>query len=190
MEMSVALSGPPDTMPGWPPFLLPPLSGAFAYGWRGDSTDVGLRFGAGAGGAFQLELDAYLQFPRRLLLGLDGGVGVGALLPSLAATAPMPYAELGRIRSDRGPYVILGYIHQPLDTNRVFGPGAIRRTDGWATTLAYQLSDGVIRARPFATVAVGHRYIKECMGKYSDCSSYAPPREVFVGLSLERSLRP
>jgi len=135
------------------------------------------------------EADAYIQLPRRLLLGLDGGVGVSALWPSPAGTVPTPYAELGRVRSDRGPYAIVAYIHQTVDTNRVFGPGAIRRDDGLATTLAYQFSDGVIRARPFATLVFGHRFIKECMGKFSDCSSLATPRALFAGLSLERALR-
>lgn len=188
--MSVGFGGIGDTMPGWPPFALPPLSAGLAFGLRDTSLDAGLRFGAGLDSPFELELDAYVQLPSRLLLGLDGGVGVGALIPSLAATLPMPYAELGRIRGDRGPYAIVGYIHQRADTNRVFGPGAIRRDDGFATTLAYQLSDGgVIRARPFATLVFGHRYIKECMGRFSDCSSLAAPRALFVGLSVERLLR-
>ena len=189
MDMSIGLGGTGDTMPGWPPFAIPPATLGGAFGWRDSSLDSGLRFGAAL--AYPgFDLDAYLQFPRRLLLGLDGAVGVSALVPSPAATAPMPYAELGRIRGDRGPYAIVAYIHQPLDTNRIFGPGAIRRDDGLATTLAYQWSDSVGRVRPFATLVFGHRFIKECMGKFSDCSSLAAPHALFVGLSVERPIRP
>jgi hypothetical protein len=136
-----------------------------------------------------VDRDAYVQIPRLLLLGLDGGVGVSALVPSPAATTPMPYADLGRIRNDRGPYAIVAYIHQRTDTNRVFGPGVIRRDDGLATTLAYQLSDGTRRARPFATLVLGRRFIKECMGRFSDCSALPPPRTLILGLSIERSIR-
>jgi hypothetical protein len=188
-EMSIGFGGIGDTMPGWPPFGFPPASAGLAFGWRDTSLDAGLRFGAGLDIPFEFDLDAYAQIPSRLLLGFDGGVGVGALVPSPAATVPMPYAELGRIRGDRGPYAIVAYIHQRVDANRVFGPGAIRRDDGLSTTLAYQFSDGVVRARPFATLVFGHRYIKECMGKFSDCSSLATPHALFVGLSVERAFR-
>jgi hypothetical protein len=186
--MSMGLGGTVDTTRGWPPFAIPPVTLGGAFGWRDTSLDAGVRFGAETS-LFEFEFDAYVQLPRRLLLGLDGGVGVEALVPAIAATVPMPYAELGRIRGDRGPYAIVGYVHQRADTNRIFGPGAIRRDDGLATTLAYQLSDGRVRARPFATLMLGHRYIKQCMGKFSDCSTLAAPRALFVGLSVERSLR-
>jgi len=189
MDVAVEFGGIGDTMPGWPPFVFPPSSDGLAYGWRDTSLDMGLRIGAGVSVFIAVEADVYLQLPRRLLLGLDGGVGVSALWPSPAGTVPMPYAELGRIRSERGPYAIIAYIHQRVDTNRVFGVGAIRRDDGLATTFAYQFSDGVMRARPFATAVFGHRYIKQCMGRFSDCSSLARPRALFVGLSLERPLR-
>jgi hypothetical protein len=164
------------------------MSAGAAFGWRDSSFDAGLRLGAGFNLPGEFDFDAYVQFPRRLLLGLDGGVGVSALVPSPAATSPMPYVDLGRIRDDRGPYVIVAYVHEPVDTNRIVGAGAIRRDDGLATTLAYQLSDGRVRARPFATLVFGHRFIKECMGRFSDCSSLAAPRALFVGLSVERSI--
>ena len=187
--MSVGFGGIGDTARGWPPFGFPPASAGGAFGWRDTSLNAGVRFGAGLSLPGEFDIDAYAQIPSRLLFGLDGGVGVSALVPSIAATAPTPYAELGRIRDDRGPYAIVAYIHQPADTNRVFGAGAIRRDDGVAATLAYQFSDGRLRGRPFATFVFGHRFIKECMGKFSDCSSLATPRALFVGLSVERSIR-
>lgn len=128
-----------------------------------------------------------MQFPRRALLGLDGGVGIVALGPSPVSTAPMPYAELGFIRSGNGPYVVAGYVHQSLDTNAVEGPDVLH-DDGWEATIAYQFSDGTHAMRPFATAVLGHRYAIHCYGKGSDCSSFPRPRALFLGISLERPI--
>jgi hypothetical protein len=132
----------------------------------------------------QLDADIYAQLPRRALLGLDGGVGVAALFPSLTSTLPMPYVELGRIRSGNGPYAVVGYVHEVVDTNKVEDPN-VRHADGWVATLVYQLSDRNARFRPFATVVIGRKYAVRCFGEGSDCSSLARPRAVFAGVSLE-----
>src|SRR5215475_14905658 len=75
MDVAVEFGGIVDTMPGWPPFVFPPSSDGLAYGWRDTSLDMGLRIGAGVSVFIAFEADVYLQLPRRLLLGLDGGVG-------------------------------------------------------------------------------------------------------------------
>src|SRR5262249_59973574 len=122
------------------------------------------------------------------LVGLDGGVGVVAIAPSPVSTAPMPYAELGFIRSGNGPYIVAGYVHQMLDTTEVEN-WKILQDDGWEATVAYQFSDGNRVMRPFATAILGHRYATHCYGKDSDCSSFPRPRALFLGISLERSIR-
>ena len=132
----------------------------------------------------QLQADIYAQLPRRALLGLDGGVGVAAITPSPARTLPMPYAELGWIRSGSGPYVAAGYVHELVDTSKVEGP-EVRHADGWVATLAYQFSHREGRIRPFATAVIGRKYELHCFGAGSDCSGFAPPRAFFAGLSIE-----
>jgi hypothetical protein len=190
MELSAGVAGIPATRgtPGYSGFVPSPATIGGAYGWRNDSLDVGLRVGGGVNFIFALDLDAYLQLPRRALLGLDGGIGVGAVIPSIASTAPMPYLELGLVRSGRGPFAVVGYVHQSIDTSKVEGP-EIRHDDGLSATVACQFSDGRTRVRPYASALVGHRYPMQCMGKFSDCSAYARPFTMFIGLSLERVLR-
>ena len=188
MEFAAALpASARQNTPGFPSLVLPPSSIMVAGGWRSDATDFAARFAAGVSSPFELDLDAYVQLPRHALLGLDGGVGIVALAPSFASTAPMPYAELGFIRSGSGPYLVAGYFHQPIDTNAVEGPEVLH-ADGWEATLAYQFTSGNHSMRPFATALIGRRYALHCFGKASDCSTYAPPRALFIGMSLERRI--
>src|SRR5215470_7135918 len=154
-------------IPIYPPFVLSPANFAIAYGWRADSSDFAARFGGGLSMLLQLEADAYVQLPRRRLFGLDGGFGVSAQLPSLASTSPMPYVELGAIRSGSGPYVIAGYVHQPSGTS-INGPEVLH-SDGWETTLAYQLVEDRNRWRPFATAVIGRRVATSCVGPLGSC---------------------
>src|SRR5215831_7149387 len=80
-EFSLGLNSPGRRADegGWPPFLFSPASTNLAYGVRDDSLDLGLRLAGGVSAMLQLEADAYAQLPRRILLGLDGGVGVAAI---------------------------------------------------------------------------------------------------------------
>jgi hypothetical protein len=189
LEFSVAYPGHiRDTTTGFPPFVLPAGSVLLAYGWRDSSTDAALRVSGGLSSVFQLTLDAYAQLPRWALLGLDAGVGVTSLMPSLAASTPMPYAELGWVRSGSGPYVIAGYVHESIDTLKVEGPEVLH-ADGWEATAAYQVGVRGGYWRPFATAIIGHRYTLHCAGKFSDCSGYPRPMAFFVGIELE-GLRP
>ena len=186
-ELSVGLNSPSGRAPdegGWPPFGFPPFSGGLGYGLRDDSLDLGVRLSGGITMMLQLQSDVYAQLPRRALLGLDGGVGVAAIYPSLASAAPMPYAELGWVRSGNGPYAVVGYVHEAVDTNAVQGT-EVRHTDGWVTTLVYQFSHMNGRVRPFATVVFGRKYRLHCFGKFSDCSTFPPPRAFFAGVSIE-----
>jgi len=173
-----------DTGPGYKPFLAPPVSMLLAYGWRDSLSDAALRVAAGVTSIFEFDLDAYAQLPHRALLGLDGGIGVSALVPSLASTFPMPYAELGFIRSRSGPYFVAGYIHQSNDTLAVEGPFTLH-ADGWQATIAYEIAGIGGSVRPFVTTMIGHRYSLHCAGKFSDCSGYPRARTLILGVDLE-----
>jgi hypothetical protein len=185
-EFSVGLQAPRNRANegGWPPFVFPPASGNIAYGLRDNSLDFGLRVAGGISAMLQFQADVYAQLPRRALLGLDGGVGVAAIAPSPANTAPMPYAEVGWIRAGNGPYAVAGYVHEIVDTNKAGAPEVLH-ADGWVGTLAYQFSHQQGRVRPFATAVIGRKYPMHCYGAGSDCSAFRPPRALFAGLSIE-----
>ena len=82
----------------------------------------------------------------------------------------MPYAELGFVRSRGGPYVVAGYVHEPLHMLEAEGRQVLH-ADGVEATLAYEIvaDRGVLR--PFVTTVLGHRYAMHCAGVGSDCSN-------------------
>ncbi|HMI54670.1 MAG TPA: hypothetical protein VK494_00640, partial [Gemmatimonadaceae bacterium] len=69
-------------------FAYGPLGFNVGYGWSSDHVQ-GLGFRVGAYMPVPLVVaiqpDAYFQFPKRALLGLDGGVGVVIIDPTRAA---------------------------------------------------------------------------------------------------------
>lgn len=174
---------------GLSPFAVPPEAIQLVGSLRDSATDFGFRFATGLS-IFQLDVDAYVQLPRWALLGLDGGVGATALAPSFGSDAPMPYAELGFVRSHRGPYVVAGYIHQSIDTLTAPMSWQLPRVDAWEATFAYQFGSDKGGFRPFVTTVIGHKYALRCEGKGSDCSTYPRARALFVGVDVESLRRP
>ena len=174
---------------GLSPFALPPEAFQLTGGWRDSTTDFGFRFASGLS-IFAFDVDAYVQLPRWALLGLDGGIGATALAPSFGSDTPMPYAELGFVRSHRGPYVVLGYIHQSLDTLASRTSWEPPRVDAWEGTLAYQFRRAHGGVRPFVTALIGHKYALHCAGRGSDCSGYPRTRAFFLGIDVESLRRP
>lgn len=171
------------------PFVFSPANAQLAYGWRDDSTGAGLRVAAGVGSILQLDGDAYVELPRRALGGLDGGIGVAGLWPSLRGATPMPYVDVGVLRSGSGPYLTLGYVHETVDTTRVEDP-LVLHADGWQTTVAYQVRSGSLALRPFVASVIGKHFSESCAGKSFSCAGRPRPWAVLIGLSVEQFREP
>ncbi len=172
---------------GSSPFVISPALVNISYGWRWTEDAPAVQVNAGVSMIFQVQPDIYLQLPRPMLLGLQGGVGVTALAPAFG-TSPMPYAELGRIAYGNGPYLIAGYVHQPVSATSVEDP-VVLHADGLSITAAYQFLTRRASNRVFLTALLGHRFASDCAGSGVSCTGLPRARAIFVGLTRELSRR-
>lgn len=169
------------------PYSLGPFGVDVGYGLSGDGWSPALRVGA------QLNLlpprfdpDAYVQLPSKMLLGMDGGIGiVGATIGE--PTSRMPYAQLGAVGADRaGFYVMQGYLREDPERHPAT---ALIGDDAWVTTIAYQRARDPVVWRLFATGVFGRPLGAVCSGGLGDCRRFRRPQAFFLGGAWELQTR-
>jgi hypothetical protein len=156
-----------------------PVGVNFGYGWKSEKTEgLGMRLGLHVPVPFVVaaQPDLYVQLPTRLLMGLDGGVGV-TLVP-INETA-MPYAQLGALSDDgSGFFATYGFLIGPDPSSaNPSGPHPGADVPG----IAYQAVNGRTTTRFFVTAAIARE--RRCAAGI-DCSR-PDDWSVATGVALE-----
>jgi hypothetical protein len=150
-------------------FAYGPVGVNFGYGWTSARIE-GL--GASIGAHVPVPLialiqpDVYVQFPKRALLGLDGGVGLTSVRIDRSVT---PYAQLGILRSNStGAYATYGLLRARNDPDRNH---PVLREEGRIAGLAFQWRQGKNTSRIFATGQFGRRFWRCSISSSDACRS-------------------
>jgi hypothetical protein len=167
------------------PFLTGPLGANAGIGWR--SAHEGwpaLRVGLHVPAMFILtQGDVYVQAPRRMVGGLDAGVGLSAMFVEQGG-AGMPYLQVGRLDvNGSGWYTPQGYY-----LNRYGGEPGVRvvlREEAWVPTLAYVHAGTRTNKHAFVTVALGRR-LERCAIYDEGVCRRLGRWSVAAGFTLER----
>jgi len=179
-------AGPRRTRGDWGgiPYAYGPVGMHAGYGWTSaDIEGLGARLGIHVPVPFVLaaQPDLYIQFPRRMVLGLDAGIGMTSIP---AGAVVMPYAQVGALgHSGSGFYATYGFLigPDPSDAN-YSGRGAGADVPG----IAFQKVNGRTTTRAFVVAIIGRD--RRCPDGDPDCvrrDNWA----VASGLAIERRRR-
>lgn len=148
------------------PYAFGPVGVNVGYGWTSDRYEsLGVRLGLHVPVPLVIgaQPDIYVQLPRRIVLGLDAGVGV-ASIP--ANESVIPYAQLGVLRaSGSGLFATYGLMigPDPSDAN-YSGRGAGAHVPG----MAFQRVNGRTTTRLFVMAEIARKH-SQCLGPSSVC---------------------
>jgi hypothetical protein len=177
-------AGPPPRAPGAvtsrDAFVQSPSDLRLAYGFTDENPwHPALLVGAQATPFFlftNLQADAYLQVPRRLLLGLDAGGGVIHQFANIPGGTIM-YSQLGYVNANHtGAYAMAGYLRQRGDLVPIVG---LRPNDASVGSIAAQIRlhprrVNNLRAQGWAQQTL-HVFITGVSGHQREISCEAPP---------------
>jgi hypothetical protein len=166
-------------------FLYGPFGLNAGYGWASDSTDgAAVRVGLHVPVPFVIaaQPDVYFQVPRRLVGGMDAGLGLSTSFYDIEHVG-MPYVQLGHINDNgSGWYTTQGYYTtQGFDTDR--RPGSVVDR-AWVSTVAYQLGAEYTTTHLFVTGAFG-RESNSCAGFSPEVCRSDGRWSVMTGLTLD-----
>lgn len=160
-------SGPKRTRADWGDiaYAYGPLGLNAGYGWTSDRIEgLGVRLGVNVPLLVALtQPDLYVQLPRRVLIGLDGGVGV-TLVPGNGIV--MPYAQLGALRAGgSGIYATYGFISGSDASDVVLsGESGAAAVPG----IAFQKVNGRTTTRAFVIAIIARD--RRCSEGVTDCA--------------------
>lgn len=139
-------------------FLFGPVGLNAGYGWTSASEDgPGIRVGVHVPVPFVVlaQPDLYIQAPRRIVGGLDAGVGVSLIAAEMGRVA-MPYVQVGSIgNGGSGWYTTQGFYRNTRNVSQAGRP--VLRSSAWVPSVAYAAGGRRHTTHFFATGVPGEQ---------------------------------
>jgi hypothetical protein len=147
------------------PYAYGPIGVNVGYGWKSDRTEgLGVRLGVYVPAfVVAIQPDVYVQLPKRVVAGLDAGLGVAA---HLLDGSVMPYAQIGVLSAGgSGIFATYGRSFHWHETGQPY-----RVVDSQADVpgIAFQRVNGRTTTRVFVTAAISRN--RSCPATVTPCA--------------------